>query len=137
MDPYGTRRWWVHVGLIVSFAVSVLVILARMGVGLHILAGLGFTGLVGAHLIQRRRTLRSLAAPPTWRTRRGRLALSDAVLVFLALNVVLSGVADWASARVIMVGRLNWHTTSSVLLVVYVVVHVVRRRARLRHSRIR
>jgi hypothetical protein len=137
MDPYGTRRWWVHVGLIASFAVSVLVILARMGVGLHILAGLGFTGLVGAHLIQRRRTLRSLAASPTWRTRRGRLALSDAVLVFLALNVVLSGVADWASAQVIMVGRLNWHTTSSVLLVVYVVVHVVRRRARLRHSQIR
>jgi hypothetical protein len=32
---------------------------------------------------------------------------------------------------------LNWHTTTSLLLLVYLVVHVIRRRARLRHSRIR
>jgi hypothetical protein len=145
-DRYGTRRWWVHLGLMTSFAVAVLVVLARMGVALHILAGLAFAGLIGAHLVQRRRTVRTLtgnlARPPTWRTGRGRLALADGMLAFLAANVIVSGVADWASSRPVMIGLpgmapLNWHTTTSLLLIVYLPVHVVRRRARLRHSRIR
>jgi hypothetical protein len=145
-DPYGTRRWWVHLGLMVSCAAAVLVLLARMGVGVHIIAGLGFAGLVGAHLIQRRRSLRTLAGDlvgtRTRRTRRRRLALSDAVLLFLALNVVLSGIVDWMSGRAVMVGLpgmapLNWHTTTSLLLIGYLAVHVLRRRTRLRHSRIR
>jgi hypothetical protein len=55
---------------------------------------------------------------------------------------VLSGIADWMSPQPVMVGLpgmapLNWHTTTSVLLVVYLFVHVVRRQARLRHSRVR
>jgi hypothetical protein len=149
LDPgnaYAARRWLVHLGLMTSFAVAVVVILARMGVGLHILAGLAFAGLIGTHLVQRRRTVHaltgSLTRPPTWRTRRGHLALADSLLAFLAVNVVLSGVADWASPRPVMIGLpgmapLNWHTTTSLLLIVYLPVHVVRRRARLRHSRIR
>jgi hypothetical protein len=145
-DPYGTRRWWVHLGLMTSFAVSLLVILARMGTGLHILAGLAFAALIGAHLVQRRRAVHilsgSLTRPPTWRTGRGRRALADGVLAFLAANVVVSGITDWASSQPVMIGvpgtaRLNWHTTTSLLLVVYLPVHVVRRRGRLRHSRIR
>ncbi len=145
-DPYSTRRWWVHLGLLVSCGAALLIVLARTGTGVHILAGLCFAGLVGAHLTQRRRTVRTLAgdivSPSRWRTRHGRLALSGAVLAFLALNVVVSGIVDWASARPVMVGlpgmaALNWHTTTGLLLAVYLVVHVVRRRARLRHSRIR
>jgi hypothetical protein len=144
-DQYSTRRWRVHLGLLASLAVSLLVVLAKMGTGLHIIAGLCFAGLVGAHLVQRRRTLRTLGGgliAPTLRTPRGRLAVADGVLAFLACNVVLSGIIDWMSPAPVMVGvpgipALNWHTTTSLLLVVYLVVHVVRRRARLRHSRVR
>jgi hypothetical protein len=145
-DPLGTRRWQVHLGLIASFGVALFVVIAHTGISVHIVAGLCFAALVSAHLVQRRRTVRALAGslvePPTWRSRRGRLALADAVLVFLAANVVLSGIVDWASARPAMVQLLpglrplNWHTTSSLLLLVYVIVHVVRRRAKLRHSHI-
>jgi hypothetical protein len=145
-DPYGTRRWAVHLGLLASVVVSLLVLVGRMGVSLHIVAGLCFAGLVGAHLAQRWRTLRTLSGDlvdlPRWRTSRGRLALADGVLVFLAGNVVLSGIADWLSPQPVMVGiaglaPLNWHTTTSLLLVVYLAVHVLRRRGRLRHSRVR
>ena len=145
-DPLGTRRWQVHLGLIVSFGVALFFVIAHVGVGLHIVAGLCFAALVGVHLAQRRRTVRTLAGSlvetSVWRTRRGRLALADGVLAFLAVNVVLSGVVDWASPRPMMVrlpglAPLNWHTTTSLLLLVYLVVHAARRRARLRHSRIR
>jgi hypothetical protein len=145
-DPLGTRRWQVHLGLIVSFGVALFFVIARVGVGLHIVAGLCFAALIGVHLAQRRRTVHllagSLVETPFWRTSRGRTALADSVLAFLAVNVVLSGIVDWASARPLMVrlpglASLNWHTTTSLLLVVYLVVHVARRRTRLRHSRIR
>jgi hypothetical protein len=149
-DPYSVRRWRVHLGLIVSFALALWLFVGRTGLTLHIVAGLCFAGLVSVHLVQRRRTLRRLAAdlmrPVRWWTRRGRLALSDGVLVFLAANVIASGVVDWFDGHSVMLsGRtigiplppINWHTTSSLLLVVYVVVHVLRRLSRLRHSRIR
>jgi hypothetical protein len=81
-----------------------------------------------------------------WRTRRGRLALSDAILGFLAVNAVVSGVVVWITGRSVMVPLqrigipippLNWHTSTSLLLVIYLVIHVIRRAARLRHSHIR
>lgn len=145
-DPLSTRRWQVHLGLIVSFGVALFFVIARVGVGLHIVAGLCFAMLVGVHLAQRRRTVRTLAGrlveTPFWRTPRGRTAVADSVLAFLAVNVVLSGIVDWASRQPVMVrlpgvAPLNWHTTTSLLLLVYLVVHVARRRTRLRHSRIR
>jgi hypothetical protein len=145
-DPLGTRRWQVHLGLIVSFGVALFVVIARDGVGLHIVAGLCFAALVGVHLAQRRRTVHTLAGSlvetPFWRTPRGRMALADSVLAFLAVNVVLSGIVDWASPQPVMVRLpgltpLNWHTTTSLLLLVYLIVHVARRLARIRHSHIR
>jgi hypothetical protein len=73
-DRYGSRRWCVHLGLMTTFAVAVVAILARTGTAIHILAGLAFAGLLGAHLVQRRRTVRvltgSLARPPTGRSGR-------------------------------------------------------------------
>ena len=66
--------------------------------------------------------------------------------MFLAGNVIVSGVVDWITGNSVMLPlrsigiplpALNWHTTTSLVLVVYLVVHVVRRRARLRHSQIR
>ena len=145
-DPLGTRRWQVHLGLIVSFAVALFFVIARMSMGVHIFAGLCFAALLGVHLAQRRRTVRTLAGSlietPAWRTRRGRLALADGVLAFLAVNVVVSGFVDWTSSRPVMVrlpglAPLNWHTTTSLLLLGYLVVHVARRRSRLRHSHVR
>jgi hypothetical protein len=144
-DTYSTRRWWVHLGLLASLAVSLLTVLARLGVDLHIIAGLCFALLVGAHLAQRRRTLHALAGnlfTPAWRTPRGRLAVADGVLAFLAANVMLSGIADWMLRQPVMVGvpgvpPLNWHTTTSLLLTLYLIVHIARRRGRLRHSRVR
>src|SRR4051794_5229366 len=98
-DAHALRRWRGHLGLILSVGLALLVITAGMGLTLHIVAGLCFAGLVGVHLAQRRRTVRTLAPdairPAKWRARRGRLALSDLVLAFLAANAVVSGVVDW------------------------------------------
>jgi hypothetical protein len=143
MSATETRRWWVHIGRIASFGVAALVVVARQGIGVHVLAGVCFAVLVGAHLVQRRRTVRALATSlPNLTAPRGRLALSDAVLLFLAANAIVSGLVDWMSPAPVMVGLpgippLNWHTTTSLLLLVYVVMHVIRRRSRLRHSQIR
>jgi heme exporter protein D len=150
---HGLRRWLVHLGLIVSFGLALVASIGRsgpMGLALHVVAGLCFAGLVVFHLAQRRRTLRGLAPdltrPARWRRQRGRLALSAGVLVFLAGNVIVSGVVDWITGNSVMLPlrsigiplpALNWHTTTSLILVIYLVVHVVRRRARLRHSQIR
>jgi hypothetical protein len=150
---HGLRRWLVHLGLIASFGLALVASIGRSGLTgltLHVVAGLCFAGLVVVHLAQRRRTLRGLAPdltrPARWRRQRGRLALSAGVLVFLAGNVIVSGVVDWSAGRSVMLPvraigiplpALNWHTTTSLILVVYLVVHVVRRRARLRHSQIR
>jgi len=150
---HGLRRWLVHLGLIVSFGLALAVSIGRSGsagLTLHVVAGLCFAGLVVFHLAQRRRTLRGLAPdltrPAGWRRQRGRLALSAGVLVFLAANVIVSGVVDWITGHSMMLPlrrigiplpALNWHTTMSLVLVIYVVAHVVRRRARLRHSQIR
>jgi hypothetical protein len=139
--------------LIVSFGAALVASIGRSGLAgitLHVVAGLCFAGLVVFHLAQRRRTLRGLAPdltrPASWRRRRGRLALSAGVLLFLAGNVIVSGVVDWITGRSVMLTAraigiplpaLNWHTTTSLVLVIYLVVHVVRRRARLRHSQIR
>jgi heme exporter protein D len=150
---YGLRRWLVHLGLIVSFGLALVASIGRSGLTgltLHVGAGLCFAGLVVVHLAQRRRTLRGLAPdlarPTSWRRQRGRVALSAGILVFLAGNVVVSGLVDWITGRSAMLSlraigiplpALNWHTTTSLVLVIYLIVHVVRRRARLRHSQIR
>lgn len=149
-DQQSERRWFVHIGLIASFGIALAVIVARMGTTVHVLAGLCWAGLVGVHLAQRRRTVTALAPdlvrPVRWRSRRGRLALSATVLAFLAVNVVASGIVVWITGRTVMlpvheVGiplpDLNWHSSTSLLLVIYLIVHVVRRAARLRSSHIR
>jgi hypothetical protein len=150
-DLYSARRWRVHVGLIVSGMLALLTVVVVRGVLLHVVAGVVFAGLVGVHVAQRRRTVRNLAGGLArldgWRTSRGRLAMSDGVLAFLGANVLVSGIADWIDGRSLMlpvraltgipIPALNWHTSTSLAFVIYLVVHVVRRRGRLRHSRIR
>src|SRR5262249_36843774 len=127
----GLHRWLVHLGLIGSFGLALAVSIGRSGapgLTLHVVAGLCFAGLVVFHLAQRRRTLRGLApaltGPATWRRQRGRLALSAGVLVFLAGNVIVSGLVDWITGRSVMLPAraigiplpaLNWHTTTSLV----------------------
>jgi hypothetical protein len=128
------RRWWVHLALIVTAAVSLAV---EPVLTLHIVLGLLFVGFVAMHLIQRRRVsttlvrrlrrLRNLPRPA------GRLALADAALGALTLVMLGSGLWDWASGHPT---RIRWHAITGVLLAAFLVVHTVRRRGRLRSSRV-
>jgi hypothetical protein len=73
--------------------------------------------------------------------RRIRLAVSDLVLFFIAANVLVSGVVDWsrgAPTRLPLPAPFyRWHLDSGIALVIYLIVHVLRRRERLWRSTIR
>ncbi len=70
-----------------------------------------------------------------------RLLASDAILTFVTINVVLSGILDWGRGAPLLLPFpqpfQRWHLTSSAVLVVYLVVHVSRRWKRIRRSTIR
>jgi hypothetical protein len=70
-----------------------------------------------------------------------RLLASDAILTFVTINVVVSGILDWGRGAPLLLPLPQpfdrWHLTSSAVLVVYLVVHVSRRWRRLRRSTIR
>jgi len=139
-------RWAVHLGLLVTAAAALVTLqLLHVRIAYHTVVGLVFVGLVVVHLAQRRRTLARMATQigraRTFAGRMIRLAVSDLVLLFITLNVLVSGVLDWGRGMPIQLplpgpfGR--WHAISSVALVLYLVVHVSRRRKRLRRSTIR
>ena len=77
----------------------------------------------------------------TFVERRIRLAVSDLLLLFITLNVLVSGVVDWnrgtPAQLPLPVPFGRWHADSGLVLVVYLAVHVWRRRKRLRRSTIR
>jgi hypothetical protein len=143
-------RWIVHATLIGTFLASVAMLVVDQGsLFFHVALGLSFAALVAVHLWQRRRTVRRLArvvAQPTkWLRAPGRMAASDLVLAFLALNLVVSGTVDGlrghkTSLPVHDIGLplrfAPWHVLSAIVLTVYLVVHIARRRQRLRHSHI-
>jgi len=145
------RRWWVHVALLVTLVLALgsLIYLSR-SITLHVIIGVLFMGLLVCHLVQRRRTVRSMAALLFLRRRRSsrsmKLALSDSVLGFLGVNVLVSGIVDGVAHRAIYLpwlptlglppGLTRWHELSGLVLVVYGFVHVLRRRGRLRRSHI-
>jgi hypothetical protein len=139
-------RWAVHLGLLCSAAAALGTLqLLHVRIAIHTDVGLLFVGLVVVHLAQRRRTLTRMAARIVGVRasdgRRIRLTLSDFLLFFITLNVLVSGVLDWNRGGPIQVplprpfGR--WHLDSGLVLVVYLAVHVWRRRKRLRRSTIR
>jgi len=102
------------------------------------------------HLYQRRRTITSLlkrlVGVPARTKASTRLALSDIILELLVLNVLVSGVVDGvqhhatefplAATLGIPPGLSQWHKLAAIVLVIYATVHIVRRRKRLRRSRI-
>ena len=136
-------RWAVHLGLLCSAAAALGTLdLLHVRIAIHTDVGLVFVGLVVVHLAQRRRTLARMATRARTLAGRGiRLAVSDLLLLFITVNVLVSGVLDWNRGVPIQLplpgpfGR--WHAISGLALIVYLAVHVWRRRKRLRRSTIR
>ena len=150
-DRRARYRWLGHLGLIASFLAALATLLVRSSIGIHVVTGLVFVAFVVVHIAQRRQTTGKLAAALV-RARsafkpRGRLGLSDAILAFLTLNVLVSGVVDYVTQRNmpfplraitgLPIQFISWHGLSSVILLCYLVAHVLRRRTRLRRSQIR
>ena len=151
-DQREQYRWLGHLGLIVSFLAALATLLVRRSsIIIHVAVGLVFVAFVVVHIAQRRRTTGKLAAQlvhaRAWFKRRGRLGLSDAILAFLTLNVLVSGVVDYIDGRNtpfplraltgLPIHFIGWHGLSSVILLCYLVAHILRRRTRLRRSQIR
>ena len=144
---WGARsRFAVHLGLLGTAAAALATLqLLHVRIAYHADVGLVFVGLVVVHLAQRRRTLagmaRQLVRAKTFAERRIRLAVSDLLLFFITLNVLVSGIVDWSRGEPTQVPLpapfYRWHLDSGIALVVYLAVHVWRRRKRLRRSTIR
>jgi uncharacterized membrane-anchored protein YitT (DUF2179 family) len=153
-DRISRNRWLIHLALIVSFlaAVASAIFLSKKYLGHsgttdHSIIGLIVFALVAVHLFQRRHTVQRLLSRLVGRggstSTRSRQAASDLILWLLLLNATVSGVADFIVGHTIFLSipgpsiLQKWHAMSVVVLLVYVIVHVTRRRARLRSSRIR
>jgi hypothetical protein len=139
-------RWAVHLGLLCSAAAALGTLqLLHVRVAYHTVVGLVFVGLVLVHLAQRRRTLARMAIQivraRTFVERRIRLALSDLLLFLITANVLVSGIVDWSRGAPTLVPLpapfYRWHLDSGIALVIYLIVHVWRRRKRLWRSTIR
>jgi hypothetical protein len=139
-------RWAVHIGLLCSAAASLGTLqLLHVRVAIHTIVGLVFVGLVVVHLAQRRRTLARMAVQlvraKTFVERRVRLSASDLVLFVITVNVLVSGILDWSRGAPMDLPLprpfTRWHLDSGIVLVVYLVAHIWRRRKRLRRSMIR
>ena len=139
-------RWAVHLGLLMSAAASLATLqLLHVRLAYHTVVGLIFVGLVGVHLIQRRHTIARMATQLVRNRkpveRRLRLTVSDLILFFITMNVLVSGIVDWGRGSPTRVPLpmpfQRWHADAAAALVIYLIVHVVRRRKRLRRSRIR
>jgi hypothetical protein len=153
-DSIARNRWLVHLALILGFLVAVIsaIFLSRKyfghsGTTDHSIIGLLVLVLVIVHLTQRRLTVRQLVSrlfghqsSTGHQTRR---AESDMILWILTLNAMVSGVADFVVGHTIFLPipgpniLQKWHAMSVLVLLVYVIVHVIRRRKRLRTSHIR
>ena len=140
-------RWLVHLGLL-AFAAAALGTLQLLHIrnAIHADVGLAFAGLVIVHMAQRRHRIAGMFAR-LWGFRRRvlrelRLLASDAILAFVTVNVVVSGILDWNRGAPLLLPVLprpldRWHLLASVVLVVYLGFHVSRRWRRLRRSTIR
>jgi hypothetical protein len=139
-------RWLVHLGLLASVAGAFATLqLLHIRNAIHADVGLVFAGLVIVHLAQRRHRIARMFAqlihlrPQV--ERELRLLASDAILTFITINVVVSGILDWGRGEPLLLPLppplQRWHLTSSAVLVVYLAVHVTRRWKRIRRSTVR
>ncbi len=134
------------VDTVIGALVPLLLFNVNPRVTVHVVIACVFLGLVIAHLAQRRHTVRRLIAQLVRagaRMRGRRLAVSDAIFGFLVVNVLASGIYDLAAGRNTRIELpglrlfIGWHSLSSLLFLGYLIAHVIRRRKRLRRSRIR
>lgn len=142
-----SQRWQVHLGLLVTFVLSLAVLVVHTSLVVHELVGVIFAGYVVIHIKQRQRIsvllVHQLKTPGRWFARLGRMAWADAFLGFITANAILSGVADIVAGRPVFIPSLGplpsirWHSLSVIALLIFLTVHVVRRRRRLRASKIR
>ncbi len=139
-------RFAVHLGLLFSAAASIGTLqLLHVRIAYHTVVGLVFVGLAVVHLVQRRRTVARMANQLVRARRliepRTRLAVSDLLLLFITLNVLMSGILDWSRGGPIQLPLpapfYRWHLDSGLALVIYLAVHVWHRRKRFRRSTIR
>jgi len=120
--------------------------LGHSGTTDHAILGIIAVVIVLVHLTQRRRTVRRLVTQLVGRSaaagRQTRRALSDTILWILVVNAVLSGVVDFVAGHLVELPvpgpyiLHKWHAMAALVLVVYVIVHVTRRRRQLRSSHI-
>ena len=116
-------RWLVHLGLL-AFAGAALGTLQLLHIrnAIHADVGLAFAGLVTVHLVQRRHRIAGMFAR-LWGFRRRvlrelRLLASDAILAFVTVNVVVSGILDWNRGAPVLLPALprpfdRWHLLAS------------------------
>lgn len=143
------RRRYVHLGLLIGLAGALLSLTyLSHSITIHVVLGVLFMAFLVAHLYQRRRTVRSLAKRliTRGRSKSRRVAISDTILEFLGVNVLVSGIVDRLHHQATYLpllqnlglppGLTRWHQLSSIILVIYVIVHVSRRKKRLRRSHI-
>jgi hypothetical protein len=131
----GAYRWWVHLGLIVTAGVSLAF---EPILTIHIVIGVFFAILVVVHLAQRRRVSAQLAARllrvQTLYRPAGRRAVADALLATVTVGMLASGFWDWSLGHPT---RIRWHAITGIVLAGFLLVHTLRRRARLRSSQVR
>ncbi|MDE3094283.1 MAG: hypothetical protein KGJ47_10945 [Acidobacteriota bacterium] len=142
----------VHLTLIVGFAASLATaitlskkFLGHSGTTNHAIVSVVVLVVILAHLYQRRHTVARLSSQllrRRGRAKNSRLAISDTILWLIVANTMVSGVADYVVGHTIFlpipgpVVFQKWHGFSAIVLLVYVTVHVLRRRRRLRTSHI-
>lgn len=142
----------VHLALIIGFAASLATAitlskkyLGHSGTTNHAIISVVVFVILLVHLCQRRHTIARFASQLTGRRGRSktsRLALSDTILWLIVANTMVSGIADYVVGHTIFlplpgpVVIQKWHGFSAIVLLVYVTVHVLRRRPRLRTSHI-
>jgi hypothetical protein len=135
--------WIVHLGLLLSAAGALVTLeFLHVRIAIHTDVGLAFAGLVLVHLAQRRRTIAQmvtqLSRARAFVERRIRLGGSVLLLGFITLSVLVSGILDWSRGTPVPLPLprpfSRWHLLSGFVLVIYLVVHVWRRRKRLRRS---
>lgn len=146
-------RFLVHLLLVAAFVASLLSALelskkylGHSGTTDHAIIGFVVLAFITVHLTQRRHTIRRLLDALAHRTKNStskRRAASGLILWLLTLNVMVSGTVDLVLGHETLLavpGPLifqKWHGFSAIVLLVYVTVHVIRRRSRFRTSRIR
>lgn len=138
-------RFAVHILLLLTLLAAIVPLLIfglSSRVTIHAFVAYLFVAFVIVHLSQRRKTVKALLSQVmrfgTGLGHRRGLARSDTLFVFLMINVFVSGTFDLLKGTKSFIPGLHfgWHALSSLLLLIYLLAHVIKRRKRIRRSSI-